>query len=71
MTKVDRPEFVSGHCQGERCYCGKPADHKIEEVVFRDDPLPFRHPLTRYVCHAHFAEIMGPAAKRRMKPDAG
>lgn len=57
--------FVSGCCEGERCYCGEPAEHKVEETIFFDDPVKNRHPLTRYVCHPHFREIMGPAADRR------
>jgi hypothetical protein len=56
--------FVSGCCQGERCYCGAPAEHKVEETIFFDDPLPRRNPLTSYVRHRHFREIMGPAADR-------
>lgn len=56
--------FVSACCEGERCYCGASAEHKVEEVIFHDDPLPHRHPLTRYICHAHFREIMGPWADR-------
>ena len=57
--------FVSLSCQGEKCFCGKPAEHKVEETVFGDDPYPGRHPLTRYVCHEHFRGIMGPAAERQ------
>lgn len=53
--------FVSGCCEGERCYCGASAGHKVEETVFFDDPMPARHPLTAYVCPTHFAQIMGPA----------
>jgi len=56
--------FVSASCQGERCYCGQPAEHKVEETIFDDDPDPVRHPLTQYVCHFHFRRIMGPAAER-------
>ncbi len=52
--------FVSGPC--ERCHCGMPAEHKVEETIFSDDPRPVRHPLTAYICHAHFREMMGPAA---------
>ena len=52
--------FVSGYCQGEKCYCGDPASHKVEEVIFHDDPLPGRHPLTAYVCDVHFRRLMGP-----------
>jgi hypothetical protein len=54
--------FVSESCHGEHCYCGQPAEHKVEETIFHDDPHQIRHPLTRYICHAHFREIMGPAA---------
>jgi hypothetical protein len=54
--------FVSACCEGERCYCGKPAEHKVEEVIFDDDPIQSRHPLTSYICHEHFAGVMGPAA---------
>lgn len=57
--------FVSGCCEGERCHCGKPAEHKVEETIFHDDPHPMRHPLTTYVCHHHFREMMGPAADQR------
>ena len=54
--------FVSGCCEGERCRCGNAAEHKVEEVIFYDDPMPHRHPLTSYICHQHFVELMGPAA---------
>jgi hypothetical protein len=57
--------FVSACCEGERCFCGAPAEHKVEQTIFDDDPYPARHPLTRYVCHPHFREIMGTAADRR------
>lgn len=68
--------FVSQHCQGERCgfetdliegssiRCGKPAEHKVEEWVFADDPTDGRHPLTQYLCHAHFRLLMGPMADK-------
>jgi hypothetical protein len=26
-----------------------PATRKVEETIFRDDPVPDRHPLTAYV----------------------
>ena len=64
MTKL----FVSICCEDEICYCGSPAEHKVEEVIFHDDPLQHRHPLTRYVCHRHFRGIMGPAANRILSP---
>lgn len=55
--------FVSACCDGERCFiCNKPAEHKVAEEIQFDDPLPNRHPLTSYVCHAHFRQIMGSAA---------
>lgn len=63
LPKSARPSFVSGSCGGERCWCGEPATHKVEETIFHDDPLPHRHPLTSYVCHWHFVQMMGPAAQ--------
>lgn len=52
--------------------CGEDAWHKVEEVLFDDDPTawhkpfedldavaPARHPFTAYVCPAHFRQIMG------------
>lgn len=59
---VERSAEQPGSREGERCFCGKAAAHKVEEVVFADDPQPIRHPLTSNVCHEHFREIMGPAA---------
>lgn len=58
--------FVSACCGGEKCsFCGEPAEHKVEEAIFFDDPIPHRHPLTAYICHGHFVSLMGPAADRR------
>lgn len=57
--------FVSACCQGERCHCGEPAEHKVEETIFHDDPIQSRHPLTAYICHKHFREIMGPFADNK------
>lgn len=54
--------FVSMCCEGEKCFCGLPAEHKVEETIFDDDPVKHRHPLTSYICHKHFREVMGPAA---------
>lgn len=54
----------SACCEGERCYCGAPADRKVEETIFHDDPSPNRHPFTAYVCADHFAQVMGPVAAR-------
>lgn len=56
----------SACCEGERCFCGAEADRKLEETIFRDDPLPNRHPFTAYVCAEHFSQIMGPVAARAM-----
>ncbi|MGY8665719.1 hypothetical protein Q3C01_25630 [Bradyrhizobium sp. UFLA05-109] len=55
---VERSAPPRGSCDGERCFCGEPAAHKVEEVVFADDPQPIRHPLTSYVCREHFRQIM-------------
>lgn len=55
--------FVSACCEGEHCrVCGSPAEHKVEEAMMPDEPIPHRHPLTAYICHKHFREIMGPYA---------
>ena len=51
-------KFVSACCHGETCKCGIPAEHKIEEVIFHDDPNPIRHPMTAYVCDACFQNVM-------------
>lgn len=40
--------------------CGAPADAKVEETIFHDDPMPIRHALTAYVCAKHFTAIMSP-----------
>lgn len=47
---------------GEKCHCGAWAAHKVEEAIMPDDPMPDRHPLTAYICHRHFVELMGPFA---------
>jgi hypothetical protein len=73
MTKP----FVSASCRGERCWCGAPAEHKVEEAIPDDEPVAYfelagsrrpyqRHPLTTYLCHSHFRQIMGPAADDRI-----
>lgn len=56
--------FVSIYCEGEKCLCGKPAEHKVEEKIFDDDPEPIRHEFTAYVCHDCFRRVMGPAVDR-------
>lgn len=62
------PGFVSATCEGEKCFCGEPASHKVEEAIAYDDPNPHRHGLTTYVCRAHFREMMGPAVDRIYGP---
>lgn len=52
-------DFVSGCCEGEKCYCGADATKKVAEVVFNDDPYPYRHSKTTYLCQKHFDRIMG------------
>jgi len=59
--------FVSGACLGERCFCGAPAEHKVEEAIQFDDPFPARHQLTAYICHGHFRQIMGTAADNEFR----
>lgn len=54
--------FVSKSCEGENCFCGEPSEHKVCEHIFWDDPQPNRQPLTCYVCHEHFKQIMGSMA---------
>ena len=50
----------SQSCEDEICaLCGDDAMAKVEEVVFSDDPLCRRHPLTAYLCEAHFRKLMG------------
>ena len=58
------PLFVSETCEGETCWCGKPAVRKVGEEFADDEPNPARHNLTRYICAHHFAELMGPAGAR-------
>lgn len=56
---VQPRHFVSGTCRGERCsVCGRDATHKLGEEIAFDDPLPFRHNLTAYVCCQHFVMIV-------------
>lgn len=52
--------FTSEYCIGEKCrICGKEATHKVSEVIFDDDPNPFRHEYTSYICREHFKMIFG------------
>jgi len=47
------------YCGGEECKCGQPAAAKVEEVIFDDDPVRHRHPLTTYLCSDCFSLLMG------------
>jgi hypothetical protein len=56
---TERARHVSASCRGERCsMCGAPAAAKVGEEIPHDDPHPYRHNLTAYVCAAHFDQIM-------------
>lgn len=55
--KIEK-NFVSGCCEGEKCFCGKQASKKVEETIFHDDPHQDRHPYTCYLCEEHFNMIM-------------
>lgn len=51
--------FVSAACRGERCtLCGQDATHKVGEEILHDDPNPYRHNLTAYVCCCCFQPLM-------------
>lgn len=53
------PNFIPASARQEFCsICGTPAQRKVEEVVFEDDPMPHRHPYTAYLCLHHFNEVM-------------
>lgn len=66
--------WKSACCEGERCFCGAPAERKVGETLFDDDPTAWRelfgkrvvarHELTAYVCFDHFVQMMGPASVR-------
>jgi hypothetical protein len=65
----------SKYCEGERCgMCWRQenrlvsATHKIEEVIFDDDPNPNRHPFSQYVCDKHFNSIFGNISNDFFKP---
>lgn len=53
-------KFISASCKGELCKCGKLSAAKISEEIFHDDPNPFRHPLSVYVCEECFDNLMSP-----------
>lgn len=43
--------FRSESCKGEKCtLCGAPADLKVGEEIMHDDPNPYRHNWTAYIC---------------------
>ena len=64
-------KWASVCCVGEVCrICKSPATHKVEEVIFDDDPNSMRHPLVAYVCCAHFSILMGPATSCFGRSDA-
>lgn len=53
--------FISASCKGEICSikgCEWYASHKVGEEILDDDPNPYRHNLTAYVCCQHFQFIM-------------
>lgn len=53
-------DFTPACAGGEVCrICGIPAQRKVEEVIFDDDPMPNRHNYSAYVCLEHFNAIMG------------
>ena len=68
-------DIPGGHfaIRGGTCRCGEPASHKVEEVIFDEDPASAtsalkrgllgqqRHEFTAYVCCRCFRAIMGDA----------
>jgi hypothetical protein len=40
-------------------------DKKVGEEILSDDPNPFRHNMTAYVCSEHFMMIFSPGEYRR------
>lgn len=61
---------VSAICEGEVCrICKDPASHKVEEVIFPDDPKPVRHPYVAYLCCEDFAHVMGGAVQCMLSED--
>lgn len=53
---------ISASCAGRHCtICRAPATHKLGEEIMSDDPMPYRHNLTAYVCCACFTRTLGPA----------
>jgi len=60
-TAATPEHWVSASCGGEVCGCGAPATHKLGEEIMHDDPNPYRHNLTAYVCCACFRHVVGDA----------
>jgi len=40
--------FVSASCEGERCFCGNAATHKLGEEIPHDEPCPMCGSCWRY-----------------------
>jgi len=59
--------FISSTCEGEKCFCGEPATHKIGEEIPHDDPSQMRHNYTAYVCCEHFRQLFGEAVQCKNK----
>ena len=59
MSKTSRLHIVPEYTIDERCKCGAPATHKVEEVI---ESLEC-HPFTQYLCCLHFSEIFGSVAQ--------
>lgn len=59
---MEQKEKVSKYCKVEKCPCGSPAVHKIEETIFDDLPGP-RHPYVQYVCQICFDRTLRPYLK--------
>lgn len=53
--------FVSASCGAQICKCGAQATHKVGEEIPSDEPPPYRHNFTAYVCCTHFKQIFGSA----------
>jgi len=62
MEKIkEEKEFRTKFTIGEVCDCGEDAYHKIEEVLFEDDPnrlWEIHHPYSTYLCKNCFKKIM-------------
>lgn len=55
--------YIPFSSEGEKCICGLPATHKVEEML---DSIN-RHPLTRYLCCKCFGQLMGNFAQKMCK----